>query len=270
MALGDNTKLGYYYSGALHIFIAVAMFAYALIEMLFPKEVQENKIVFDMVEPSQTPPSPPAPEPEPIKTPDLTPTEMPKIAPIDIPEPEPEPEPESEPEPTPTPTPEPTPSPEPAPKKEIKKPQPKKISFENFRKKNPKKATTRKPRSVSKPVKIGQITARTSNLDNISTISSSSRASSSAAMQDALSAYTREIYLQAKRNWKIPTISEDTLSAKISFKVSRLGTISAVRIVVSSGDKAFDASVVEVFKNITIPPPPDNDAHDVTIVFKAQ
>ena len=61
MATDDNSKLGYCYSVALHIFVATAMFAYALIDILFPKEITENKIVFEMVEPSDAPPAPPAP-----------------------------------------------------------------------------------------------------------------------------------------------------------------------------------------------------------------
>ena len=59
----NNVKLGYCYSVALHVLVAIAMFAYALIDLLFPKEVIENKLVFEMVEPTQTkevlPPPPP-------------------------------------------------------------------------------------------------------------------------------------------------------------------------------------------------------------------
>ena len=263
MATDDNSKLGYCYSAALHIFVAAAMFAYALIDILFPKETTENKIVFEMVEPSDAPPAPPPP---PETAPEIKTEKIEDIKPLEIPEPESDPEPEPE-QPKQEPEPKPTPAPESI--KKIEKPKPKKISFDDFRKKNPKKKSQRKPRTVSRPVKIDRISARTSNIDNISTISTSSASSSSQAMQDALSAYTREIYMLAKRNWKIPTISEDSISARISFKVSRLGIISAIKIVESSGDKDFDRSVIEVFKTITVPPPPDNQPHTVIIRFNA-
>ena len=72
------------------------------------------------------------------------------------------------------------------------------------------------------------------------------------AMADALSAYQRQIYILAKRNWKIPTISVDGLEAKVSFTVSASGKISGVKIIESSGDEAFDKSVTAVFNSMTI------------------
>ncbi len=262
----DNTSKGFWYSSALHIFVAIAMFAYALIDTLFPKDIQENKIVFEMVEPTDAPPAPPSPEVEQTQDIKLDTPKLKQIDPIKIPEPvvEEEIEEESEPEPKPEPK-----KPEPTPQKKIEKPQPKKISFSEFKKKNPKKRTARKQRTAPS-VKIGKITANTSNLDRISVSSSStSTPSSSRAMQDAMSEYMRTIYILAKRSWKTPVISEDTMSAKVSFKVSRLGVISSVRIVESSGDKDFDNSIIEVLRNITIPPPPDNTARSITIIFKA-
>ena len=123
-------------------------------------------------------------------------------------------------------------------------------------------------------MKITSLKPQTSNLDNIATITPSRadvNASKEAmkAMADALSAYQRQIYILAKRNWKIPTISVDGLEAKVSFTVSASGKVSGVKIIESSGDEAFDKSVAAVFNSITIPPPPDNEAHAVTILFRA-
>ena len=262
----ENSKIGYAYSVVLHLFVAASMFAYALVEMLFPKESQENKITFEMVEPSANPPEPPSP-PASDKTPDLQPEKVEEIKPIDIPEPQPpEPTPpEPEPQPTPPP-PEPKPEPKPA---EKPKPQ-KKISIDDFKKKNPKRATNSEPKTQPRrPIKIGQISASTSNIDNIAQITPSRAASSSQAMQDALSEYTRAIYIIAKRNWKVPTISSDAISAKVMFRVSKTGIISGVKIVESSGDADFDSSIIQVLNAITIPPPPDNEPHTIYIVFKA-
>ncbi|MBO5254381.1 MAG: hypothetical protein J6B07_00990, partial [Opitutales bacterium] len=79
----DNRKYGYTFSVALHILIALAMFAWALLDVLFPKESTENKIVFDMVEPSSNPPEPPPPPPS---TPDepLVTDKIEEIEPLDI------------------------------------------------------------------------------------------------------------------------------------------------------------------------------------------
>lgn len=276
----DNTKLGYCYSGALHVFIALAMFAYALTDILFPKEVEENKVVFDMVEPAQNAdmPPPPAPQPAPAQTQpqeEIVAEQIEKIDPLEIPEPQPEPE--SEPKPQPQPKPDPAPAPTPKPKPEPKPQPPKKISREEWLKKHSKKKpATKRATKKSTPVKIAQITSSTSNLDNIATISPSqtsaanANAAYSSAMADALAAYRNAIYTIAKRNWKIPSISSDSLEARVSFKVSRLGIISAVRIIESSGDAEFDKSVLEVFRTISIPPPPDNAAHTVTITFSAK
>lgn len=259
----DNTKLGYAYSVVLHLFVAAAVFAYAMVDMLFPKDTQENKVVFDMVEPSTNPPEPPAPNTAP-DTPDLKVEKPDEIKPIDIPEPQPPEEQPPEPAPTPTPT--------PAPKK-IEQPQPpKKISIDDFKKKNPKRATNKETPSqpVRRPVKIGQISANTSNLDTMAITPSRNAPSSSQAMLDALSEYTRTIYIIAKRNWKVPTINTDSISAKVAFRVSKTGIISGVKIVESSGDADFDNSIIQVLKSITIPPPPDNESHTIYIRFKAQ
>ena len=251
----NNVKLGYCYSVALHVLVAIAMFAYALIDLLFPKEVIENKLVFEMVEPTQTKevlPPPPPQQQEEIKA-----EKIEKIEPIDVPEPEPEPEPEPKVEPTPKPTETPTP-------KKIEKP--KKVSIEQFRQKNPKKKTTQK-KTKARQVKIDTIKSTHSSIDSISDISPRT-SSNSAAMQDALSAYTAEIKFKTQRNWKIPENSAG-LSARVAFRVSKTGIISGIRIVESSGDKDFDATIVEALRSITVSAPPDNSSHNVSIRFDA-
>jgi colicin import membrane protein len=87
-------------------------------------------------------------------------------------------------------------------------------------------------------------------------------------MQDALSAYTAEIKFKTQRNWKIPENSAG-LSARVAFRVSKTGIISGIRIVESSGDKDFDATIVEALRSITVSAPPDNSSHNVSILFNA-
>ncbi len=254
----DNIKIGYCYSVALHVLVAVAMFAYAMVDLLFPKEMKENALVFDMVEPNTTlqeiPTPPPTKQQEEIKV-----EKIERVEPIEIPDPEPEPEPEPEvkqPEPEPTDT--------PAPKKIEQKP--KKISFAEFRKKNPKKTSKRK-QTKQRQIKIGQIKSNHSNLDTISDITPRVSANS-AAMQDALAAYVAEIKIKVKRSWKIPPNCTG-LSTEVAFKISKTGIISGIRIVRSSGDKTLDATIVEALQSITISPPPNNASQSVSITFNA-
>ena len=268
----NNVKLGYAYSLALHILIAIAMFAWALIDVLFPKEAVENKLVFEMIEPSENPPAPPSPPTAP-DTPKIEVEKVEKIDPIDIPEPEPTP---PEPEPTP---PEPTPTPPkddtPVVKPKPKPTPPKKVDFSEWKKKNKDRATNRSNTTPPKrkAVQIGPITSNHSSINSISDIKSPASSSmSNSAMRDAFAEYTNAIYIIAKRNWKRPMVSSDisTLSAKVTFRVSKNGIISNVRIIESSGDKDFDNSVIQVFKIITIPPPPDNASHNVNITFRGR
>ncbi len=267
----DNTKLGYCYSAALHVIVAVAMFAYALVNTLFPKEKNvENKVVFEMVdpEPQSAVSSPQQPEPA---EPELNVEKIEEIDPLEIPEPVP-PQPEPEPQPTPPdPEPSPKPAPKPEPKKVERKPAQKTVLFDEWKKKN-KKTSQKKPtkRPQQKPVKIGKITSQTSNLDSLSQNPRPSAGPNAGAVVDMLAAYSQEILMLAKRNWKVPTISSDSLYAKVAFSVSRLGAISNVRIIESSGDDDFDKSVIQVLRAITIPAPPDNKPHTISITFTAK
>ena len=269
----DNTKLGYCYSAALHVIVAVAMFAYALIDTLFPKEKhEENKVVFEMVSPEMQSAVSAPQQPEPAE-PELNAEKIEELDPLEIPEPtppQPEPQP-APPDPAPSPKPAPNPAPKPEPKKVEKKPAQKTVSFEEWKRAN-KKTSQKKPtkRVQQKPVKIGKITSQTSNLDSLSQNPRPSAGPNAGAVVDMLAAYSQEILMLAKRNWKVPTISSDSLYAKVAFNVSRLGAISNVRIVESSGDDDFDKSVIQVLRAITIPAPPDNKPHAISITFTAK
>ena len=261
-----NAKLGYTFSVVLHILVAVAMFAWALIDVLFPNEVVENKIVFEMVEPSENPPAPPSPPVNNLETNIKVEKNIENIKPLELPPEDVNPPEELKPAEDIKP-PEKT---ETKPEQNVSVPKPpKKVNFKDWVKgrKLPTNNPNRKSTKQNK-INISKITSSHVAIDSISSISQST-ASSSQAMQDALSEYTRVIYMTAKRNWKIPTINTDSLSAKISFKVSKTGIISNVRILESSGDKDFDNSIIQVFKSITIPPPPDNSAHTINITFRA-
>ena len=114
---------------------------------------------------------------------------------------------------------------------------------------------------------MGKVYANSSNLDSLVKISAS--ATTGAAMKNELAAYTQYINMTAKRNWVSPQDVYDPLEAEISFKISKHGAISDVRILKSSGNAAFDNSVVATFKTISLMPPPDKQPHTVTLTFRA-
>lgn len=260
----SHTKLGAYCSIALHATVALAAIVSIFAKAVFKSdEPPPPPVVFDMVEPASEPaPAPAAPTPAPTEI------EQPKIEKIEklqLPEPEPEPEPDPIPEPKPAPEPKPVPKPNPTPKP---KPQ-KKVSYEEFLKKNPDKRNAKpsKPRTTTRKVTVGKVSANFSNIDSLAKISAS--ATTGAAMKNELAAYTQYINLTAKRNWVSPQDVYEPLEAEISFKVSKNGVISDVRILKSSGNAAFDNSVVATFRAISLMPPPDRQPHTVTLTFRA-
>lgn len=265
----DNTRFGYYCSIALHTTVVVAAILWVVIRAIFPEEQKEPIDPFEMVEPAPEQPQQemPATEnlPEIQQQQDLKPLDK-----IEIPPEEPTPPEKAEPDPTPPePKPEPEPAPSPKPKKVIEKPKPpKKVSFKDFVKRNPKVAN-RKPTTQTRTTvvpKIGKISASTSNISNIANISTKS--GSSAAMRNILGAYVSEIRRRAKANWAIPTTAQNVdLATKIQFKVSKTGVISGLRVIVSSGNSEFDNSVLAAMRSISLPPPPDDEPHTVDITF---
>ena len=156
----------------------------------------------------------------------------------------------------------------PKPKKvEKPKPAPKKVSYDDFAKRNPKvnkKPTTRiKTRSAPK---IAKISASTTNISNISTIKSDV-VGTSTAMQDVLSAYYSEIRRIAKSNWAIPPTAQMTDWVVVAFRVSKNGDVSGVKVQSSSGNAELEKSALSTMRSVSLPPPPDNKPHTLSIKF---
>lgn len=262
----DNTRFGYYCSIALHVTITVAAIVSVLMQSIFKQENQEPLKPFEMVEPA--PEQPEMPQQQQETLPEIAQQqEMKPIEPIELPQPEPEPNPAPEPEPQPKPEPAPSPKPEPSPKPKPKPQPPKKVSFSEFAKKNPRKTRQNnvQPRPQA-PIKVGKISAKTSNVDNIANITT--KGGSSAAVRNLLDAYVKEIHRKAKSNWAKPVAAQNIdYTAKVEFKVSKTGIISGLRIIQSSGNPEFDKSVISALNSISLPPPPDNDPHTVYITF---
>ena len=265
MAESNNAKLGAYCSIALHAAVALAAVVAVFVKTVLKTDEQpQQPVVFDIVEPS------PQPEPAPAPAPQETQITQPKIEEIEklkIPEPQPEPEPAPEPEPEPAPAPKRTaaakrnPTPKPKPQK--------KVSYEDFLKKNPEKrnANPQRQRTTPRKVKVGSVKANFSNINRIANISAS--ATTGAAMKNELAAYAQYIHSMAKRNWVPPQDLYEELETEISFVVSKNGVISSFRIIRNSGNSAFDNSVATTFKSISLMPPPDKQQHTITLTFSS-
>ena len=265
----DNTRFGYYCSIALHTTVVVAAILWVVIKSIFPDEKNEPIDPFEMVEPpaeQQQPEQPQTPEstPEIQQQQDLKPLDKIELPP----EPEPTPPEEVQPEPTPPePKPEPEPAPSPKPKKVEKPKPPKKVSYNDFKKRNPKVTNRKQPTSPRATVapKIGKITANTSNISTIANIKTTS--GTSAAMRNILSSYISEIRRKAKASWAIPATAQSTDWVVVAFQISSSGVISGLHVESRSGNTEFDNSVLAAIRSITIPPPPDNNPHAATIKF---
>ena len=270
----DHTRFGYYCSLALHITVTVAAIISVLMKSIFKTDdhLIDPQQVFEMVEPA--PEMPVAQESQPT---DAMPQlehqkEIAAIEPMELPEPEPTP-----PEPTPEPTPpesKPEPAPKPSPKPKLKKvakpAPPKKVSFSEFVKNNPKanrNPAPSRPRT-SAPVKVGKISAGTGNLDKLAAAKISVKGGTGAAMRSLLDLYIIEIRRKAHSNWAIPTMAQGVdYTAEVQFRVSQNGAISGLRIIKSSGNPEFDNSILSAMRSVSLTPPPDNDPHTVTITF---
>ncbi|MBR7106244.1 MAG: TonB family protein [Opitutales bacterium] len=265
----DNTRFGYYCSIALHTTIVVGAILWVVVKSIFPEEQHEPIDPFEIVEPPAPPISAPQPQPEPEpkieQPPETKPLTKIELPPESEPEPEPTP-PEPEPKPEPKPEPEPTPSPKPK-KVEKPKPAPKKVSFQDFVKRNPKvnKKTTTRTKTRSAP-KIANISATTTNISNISNIKSDV-VGTSTAMQDVLSAYYSEIRRIAKSNWAIPPTAQMTDWVVVAFRVSKNGDVSGVKVQSSSGNAELEKSALSTMRSVSLPPPPDNKPHTLSIKF---
>ena len=243
----DNTKLGFYCSTAVHACVAIAVVVSIFAKDIFYQE-PEPPTVFEMVEPAAEMPQQ-QDTPQPQETPEITQPQVEDIKPLEV----------SEPEPKPTPKPEPK-----------LKPKPKKVSYEDFIKNNPDK---RKPKNKPRPtrksnVKVDKITSTATNTSSIANIKI--KGGTSAAVRNQLAAYTQYINSMAKRNWVAPQGVQEGLATTIEFHVSKRGVVSKVRVLKSSGDVAFDKSVVAAFTSISLVPPPDGSDHSVNLIFVSE
>ncbi len=154
-------------------------------------------------------------------------------------------------------------------------PQPRKITFDEFKKKHGPPPEPQSPPQAPQPaVNVKEI--------DVSGIRQDLRASladertrklvgrMSAAEQDAFASFKNAVKEQINRAWKKPAVSSGReLEAVASFVAAPGRRISEVEIVRSSGNEAFDASVRDAFDSAgPIATTPNAAAYRLTLTFR--
>lgn len=256
----------------LHLTVLVGLFLATIIEAFKPKEKEH---VFVMIDPPsenvQVDQSQPLPEP-PFQLPEIT-----KLNAVpDLPEPTPVP-------PTPKPI---AQVPKPAPlKPEPAKPAPVKpapvqeappMSIDDFRRQHgTPEPRVRSTPQVSKPAVPPKIDASKiqEQLNQILKNQPSREASTQSMSQqdmDDLLRYNQQLSARLSRAWGKPTgLSGVRLEVTVIFDVSRYGQITNVRLKPSSGNSAFDQSVLAAFTKVgNAGPTPTGQQHTFTKTFR--
>ncbi len=92
--------------------------------------------------------------------------------------------------------------------------------------------------------------------------------STSAATSTALESYFALLKTRALAAFvKPPEIPEGLVTA-VSLQISAVGVISNVRVVQSSGHRAFDAAVLAAFSRLRLPEKPDRRAEEISLSFR--
>ena len=262
MGIKNNQSL--WSSVILHGALIIALFLSTIIEAFLPKEKPH---VFEMVSqpsPSNAPPSRSAPTELPPSL-DLLDVKPMDIADPVMPEPAPTP-----PKPSPVkPKPVVKPRPQPTPVKSTPKPEPKLMSFGDFREKNPeKKPKPRKPTPTQSREAPRKINIPKGNWGPDSPTVHNPSGSLTAAERTALQRYGDQLNSRLNSAWIKPA-NLAGVELTVVFDVSSSGRISNVRLRPASGNPSFDASVKAAFKRVgSGGVTPTGQGHSFTMSFK--
>ncbi|MFH1499939.1 MAG: energy transducer TonB [Verrucomicrobiota bacterium] len=272
--MNDRYAGSFFLSLLLHLALAVLLFALVyLLRTEEPEQTQLFEVVAGPGDDYQATEAPAAEQPEDPRFEMELPEPLPE-PPIVIPEPIVEPVPVP-PRPTPAP-PKPTPAPPkptPAPTKPKPTPAPRQtMTKEEFDKKfgktsnasqnTPPKAPPVKPRLVDPG-------AVTDGLRNTTSPGNSGDALT-AQLQNQMDAYFARLLALLKKNHQKPPGLSDQLVTTVSYHVSAAGRVSQVRISRSSGNQAFDDSVLAAFASLpsTLGARPDGKSGSREVNFR--
>jgi TonB family protein len=257
-----NSPSAFFTSVVFHLLVLVVGVALTLWLNRAP-EIQpfvfETVDVAELMEPAETPPPQitvvvpqivaPAPSPSP-----------PQPAPRPPPTPQPQPPPQPAPAPRPPPpAPTPTPAPEP----------PRTVSYEEFVRQQARQLERNQRVPEPRPVAVPRIdtTAITRDLQEFARRQTAP--GTTAAQLRELDAYIARLIAALRAAHQKPDGLSELLSAKVSFHIAADGTLSNVRLTRSSGDAAFDSSVIEAFSRVrTVGPVPGRRSYTWELTFR--
>ena len=216
--------------------------------------VREKPHVFQLVDLSDRP------ERQDLPAPDLSfPDELPRVELQEIPE-------QVQPAPI---RPEPSP-PEPVPEPVAEPARPKPISYEEFLKQNSKPrprppTQTRSPR-VEPKITIPNLNVRV----QVPQVINEERVTLTSAQRSAIATYSDRLRSRIDGSWEKPAqLAGVGLVAEVVFTVSASGLISNVTIAKSSGNAAFDQSILTAFRRLVNGgPTPTGQSHTFRLPFK--
>jgi len=226
----------------LHAVVLLGLFLATIVQAFKPKEPPH---VFEMVDPSEAVSESPQPSPQP--TPDLPPVELPPVPPVEIPRPKP----------VERPKPQPAPAPEPEPL----------ISAAEFFKANPKPDPRPQPVQPRPQISVPRIDVPQLVIPRTDTPSA---APLSQQQLSALANYSSRLRARIDAAWtKPPQLAGVQLVAEVIFDVDPSGRITNVRIRRSSGNAAFDQSILAAFRRATSAgPTPTGQGHQFVLPFR--
>ncbi len=243
-------------SVVLHLVVLVGLFLATIVEALRP---EEKPHVFQMVDPAPSAETVPTETP-PEAVPEL---EIPAVKPMrPIPDP-------VLPKPPPSPAPEETSSPP-----ERASPTRRTISYEEFLRSNPVADPEPQRAPERAPVEVPRINTervRSSLRELLSSPAEIERAAQMTARQQSLLRdYGARLNARLNAAWsKPPSLRGIALACSVTFSVSPSGRITDVRLNPSSGNEAFDRSVLAAFSKLgSAGPTPSGQSHSFTMTFR--
>lgn len=236
----------------LHLLVLLGLFLVTIVQAFKPKEKPH---VFEMVEPpsetsqtSQSPQAQPMPQP-PVETP---PVELPPVPQVEMPKPQPTPRPVETPKPRPE-----------------SRPEPQIVNYRDFTKEHPKDNPKPRPVQPRPNISVPQIDVPKLVVPRNPTPNNPSPQLSPRQLS-ALADYSSRLRSRIDAAWVKPSqLAGIRLVAEVVFDVSPSGRITNARLRPSSGNAAFDQSVLAAFRSATSAgPTPTGQAHQFSLPFR--
>jgi TonB family protein len=147
------------------------------------------------------------------------------------------------------------------------------VSYQEYLKKHPtpKQSTTTPPRPTAKVPRI-DVTGIAGGVTGGSTANTRGGGGGNALTREEhsqMDTYISLLIQELKRAHEPPPGVNDLFEAKVTFDITASGAIMDPRISKSSGDKAFDESVLEAFRRVrSIGPTPNRKPDTWTVTFR--